>query len=113
MGARAQPGPGGGRTRGAPPRETTAPDSAAPEAPATVPDGATTPEAAIHDARACLAADDLTSGPCNAAADAKNDLTWLLHRCAQRMRGALDEAAREHGLNRARDWIVLSALAAG
>jgi MarR family transcriptional regulator, organic hydroperoxide resistance regulator len=29
------------------------------------------------------------------------------------MRGALDEAAREHGLNGARDWIVLSAIAAG
>jgi MarR family transcriptional regulator, organic hydroperoxide resistance regulator len=57
--------------------------------------------------------DDLTSGPCNTAADAKNDLTWLLHRCAQRMRGALDEVAREHGLTGARDWIVLSAIAAG
>jgi DNA-binding MarR family transcriptional regulator len=82
-------------------------------APATAPDGLTTPEAAVHDAGACLAAIDLTSGPCNAAAGAKNDLTWLLHRCAQRMRGALDEAAREHGLNGARDWIVLSAIAAG
>src|SRR5258708_5154336 len=113
MGTTAQTGTAGGRTPAAPTPESTAPDSAAPEAPATVPDGATTPEAAIHDARACLAADDLTSGPCNAAADAKNDLTWLLHRCAQRMRGALDEAAREHGLNGARDWIVLSAIAAG
>ena len=70
-------------------------------------------EAAGHDAAACLAADDLTSGPCNNAAGAKNDLTWLLHRSAQRMRGALDEAAREHGLTGARDWIVLSAIAAG
>jgi MarR family transcriptional regulator, organic hydroperoxide resistance regulator len=75
--------------------------------------GATTPGAAVHDARSCLAADDLTSGPCNAAAGAKDDLTWLLHRCAQRMRGALDEAARQHGLNGARDWIVLSAIAVG
>jgi DNA-binding MarR family transcriptional regulator len=66
-----------------------------------------------HDARACLAADDLSAGPCDAAAGARNDLTWLLHRCAQRMRGALDEAAREHGLSGARDWIVLSAIAAG
>src|SRR5258708_34530832 len=100
MGTTAQTGIAGGRTPAAPTPESTAPDSA------------TTPEAAIHDARACLAADDLTSGPCNAAADAKNDLTWLLHRCAQRMRGALDEAAREHGLNGARDWIVLSPIAA-
>ena len=29
------------------------------------------------------------------------------------MRAGLDEAAREHGLTGARDWIVLSALAAG
>jgi MarR family transcriptional regulator, organic hydroperoxide resistance regulator len=65
------------------------------------------------DARACLAADDLSAGPCAAAPGARNDLTWLLHRCAQRMRGALDEAAREHGLSGARDWIVLSAIAAG
>ncbi len=74
-----------------------------------------------HDARAFLAADDmhgdltgdLTAGPCGVAAGATSDLTWLLHRCAQRMRGALDEAARAHGLSGARDWIVLSAIAAG
>jgi DNA-binding MarR family transcriptional regulator len=66
-----------------------------------------------HDARACLAADDLPAGRCEAAPGARSDLTWLLHRCAQRMRGALDEAAREHGLSGARDWIVLSAIAAG
>jgi DNA-binding MarR family transcriptional regulator len=58
-------------------------------------------------------ADDMSAGPCGAVAGAKGDLTWLLHRCAQRMRGALDEAAREHGLSGARDWIVLSAIAAG
>jgi MarR family transcriptional regulator, organic hydroperoxide resistance regulator len=40
------------------------------------------------------------------------DLTWLLHRAAQRMRGALDEVARAHGLAGVRDWIVLSALIA-
>jgi DNA-binding MarR family transcriptional regulator len=40
------------------------------------------------------------------------DLTWLLHRAAQHMRAGLDEAARAHGLTGARDWIVLSALAA-
>jgi DNA-binding MarR family transcriptional regulator len=113
MGTTARTGIAGGRTPAAPTPQRTAPDSATPQAPGTAPDGAMTPEAAIHDARACLAAADLTSGPCNAAAGAKNDLTWLLHRCAQRMRGALDEAAREHGLNGARDWIVLSAIAAG
>lgn len=72
-----------------------------------------TPERTAPEARACLAADDLTSGPCQAAADAKSDLTWLLHRCAQRMRCAIDQAAREHGLGGARDWIVLSAIGAG
>ncbi|MBO0803849.1 MAG: winged helix-turn-helix transcriptional regulator [Nocardiopsaceae bacterium] len=41
------------------------------------------------------------------------DLTWLLHRAAQRMRAALDDAARRHGLAGARDWLVLSAIAAG
>lgn len=41
------------------------------------------------------------------------DLTWLLHRAAQRMRAALDDAARSHGLTGARDWLVLSAIATG
>jgi DNA-binding MarR family transcriptional regulator len=41
------------------------------------------------------------------------DLTWLLHRAAQNMRIAFDEAARAHGLAGARDWIVLSALSTG
>ena len=41
------------------------------------------------------------------------DLTWLLHRAAQRMRIAFDEAARAHGLAGARDWMVLSALSTG
>lgn len=41
------------------------------------------------------------------------DLTWLLHRAAQRMRAALDDAARSHGLAGARDWLVLSALRTG
>jgi MarR family transcriptional regulator, organic hydroperoxide resistance regulator len=112
VGTTAQPGIADGRTR-VPTPQSTAADSATPEASAIAPDGATSPRAAEHHAQACLAADDLTSGPCNAAADAKNDLTWLLHRCAQRVRGALDKAAREHGLAGARDWIVLSAIAAG
>jgi len=41
------------------------------------------------------------------------DLTWLLHRAAQRMRAALDDAARSHGLTGARDWLVLSAIRTG
>jgi DNA-binding MarR family transcriptional regulator len=41
------------------------------------------------------------------------DLTWLLHKAAQRMRAVLDDVARAHGLVGARDWLVLSALAAG
>jgi MarR family transcriptional regulator, organic hydroperoxide resistance regulator len=38
------------------------------------------------------------------------DLTWLLHRAAQRMRAALDQVARTQRLAGVRDWIVLSAL---
>jgi len=52
--------------------------------------------------------------PCSAPLDpARPDLTWLLHRAAQNMRIALDEAAQAHGLSGARDWIVLSALSSG
>src|SRR6185437_7730325 len=54
------------------------------------------------------------AGPCSAPLDpARPDLTWLLHRAAQNMRIALDEAAQAHGLSGARDWIVLSALRSG
>src|ERR1700753_599541 len=54
------------------------------------------------------------SDPCAApAGDGRPDLTWLLHRAAQNMRVAFDEAARAHGLAGARDWIVLSALSTG
>jgi DNA-binding MarR family transcriptional regulator len=38
------------------------------------------------------------------------DLTWLLHRAAQRMHSAMDEQAERHGID-ARGYIVLSALA--
>ena len=38
-----------------------------------------------------------------------SEITWLLHRAAQRMRTATDEQAEKHGL-RLRDHIVLSAL---
>ena len=39
-----------------------------------------------------------------------SEITWLLHRAAQRMRGATGEQADKHGLQ-LRDYIVLSALA--
>jgi MarR family transcriptional regulator, organic hydroperoxide resistance regulator len=38
-----------------------------------------------------------------------SEITWLLHRAAQRMRRATGEKAEEHGLT-LRDYIVLSAL---
>ena len=40
---------------------------------------------------------------------ADSEITWLLHRAAQRMRGATGEQAEKHGV-RLRDYIVLSAL---
>jgi len=66
------------------------------------------------------AAGDCGTDECRAAASCpppagadRPDLTWLLHRAAQNMRGALDEVARAHGLSDARDWMVLSALTTG
>ncbi|MET0426077.1 MAG: MarR family transcriptional regulator [Actinoplanes sp.] len=38
-----------------------------------------------------------------------SEITWLLHRAAQRMRAATGEVAEKHGLTM-RDYIVLSAL---
>jgi MarR family transcriptional regulator, organic hydroperoxide resistance regulator len=38
-----------------------------------------------------------------------SEVTWLLHRAAQRMRGATGDQAEKHGLH-VRDYIVLSAL---
>jgi DNA-binding MarR family transcriptional regulator len=38
-----------------------------------------------------------------------SDLTWLLHRAAQRMRAAIGHEAERHGLH-LRDYIVISAL---
>jgi MarR family transcriptional regulator, organic hydroperoxide resistance regulator len=120
MGTTAQTGIAGSRTPAAAAPQRAAAGGAVPESPAAAPEDGTAPGPAVHDVQACLAAADVTSDPCNAAAspcdaaaDAKSDLTWLLHRCAQRMRGVFDEAARGHGLQGARDWIVLSAIAAG
>jgi DNA-binding MarR family transcriptional regulator len=65
-----------------------------------------------HDAAesADNAAGEMCREPLNAD---RPDLTWLLHRAAQHMRTALDNAARAHGLAGAREWIVLSALSTG
>ncbi|MEV0644776.1 MarR family winged helix-turn-helix transcriptional regulator [Phytomonospora sp. NPDC050363] len=41
------------------------------------------------------------------------DLSWLLHRAAQRIKSDLDELARDYGLSGFRDWIVLAALVDG
>lgn len=41
------------------------------------------------------------------------DLSWLLHRAAQRIKIDLDELARAYGLSGFRDWIVLAALVSG
>lgn len=46
----------------------------------------------------------------SAGPSADSEITWLLHRAAQRMRGATGEQAEKHGLQ-LRDYIVLSALA--
>jgi MarR family transcriptional regulator, organic hydroperoxide resistance regulator len=66
-------------------------------------------------ARTADAVDDCgQAAACPPPANAdRPDLTWLLHRAAQNMRIALDEAARAHGLTGARDWMVLSALSTG
>jgi DNA-binding MarR family transcriptional regulator len=77
--------------------------------------------AAASDPCGTAASDPCASAtPAEAAAAAalvsdpdRPDLTWLLHRAAQHVRAGLDAAAREHGLAGARDWIVLSAVAAG
>jgi DNA-binding MarR family transcriptional regulator len=41
------------------------------------------------------------------------DLTWLLHKAANRMRAQLDRLATEAGLSDVRDWIVLACLTDG
>jgi DNA-binding MarR family transcriptional regulator len=81
----------------------------------TVPTGGAVEDCGQAQASAEAACVEAVSGdPCAATMDAdRPDLTWLLHRAAQNMRSAFDEAARAHGLSGARDWIVLSALQAG
>jgi len=48
-------------------------------------------------------------GASSAGPSVDSDITWLLHRAAQRMRGASGEQAEKHGIA-LRDYIVLSAL---
>jgi len=48
-------------------------------------------------------------GASSAGPSVDSDITWLLHRAAQRMRSASGEQAEKHGLA-LRDYIVLSAL---
>ncbi|AQT82376.1 MarR family transcriptional regulator [Mycolicibacterium litorale] len=47
--------------------------------------------------------------PMSPRPSADSEITWLLHRAAQRMRNATGERAEEHGLQ-LRDYIVLTAL---
>ncbi len=48
--------------------------------------------------------------PTEVCAGNPEDLTWLFHRSAQRLRATLDAVCRNQGLNDARDWIILTAL---
>jgi MarR family transcriptional regulator, organic hydroperoxide resistance regulator len=63
------------------------------------------PTAPIHSFPDGAAASS-ASGP---RPSADSEITWLLHRAAQRMRGATGEQAEKHGIGM-RDYIVLSAL---
>jgi MarR family transcriptional regulator, organic hydroperoxide resistance regulator len=59
---------------------------------------------------AALGADPGEPGATRARPSADSEITWLLHRAAQRMRTATGEQAEKHGIQ-LRDYIVLSALA--
>jgi MarR family transcriptional regulator, organic hydroperoxide resistance regulator len=50
-----------------------------------------------------------TLGPASMGPSIDSEITWLLHRAAQRMRCATGEQAERHGIQ-LRDYIVLSAL---
>jgi MarR family transcriptional regulator, organic hydroperoxide resistance regulator len=56
------------------------------------------------------APDQIPPGATSAGPTADSEITWLLHRAAQRLRAATGEQAEKHGLQ-LRDYIVLSALA--
>jgi MarR family transcriptional regulator, organic hydroperoxide resistance regulator len=53
--------------------------------------------------------DWIEPGATSAGPSVDSEVTWLLHRAAQRMRGATGEHANKHGIQ-LRDYIVLSAL---
>jgi DNA-binding MarR family transcriptional regulator len=53
--------------------------------------------------------DRAAPSPASAGPSADSEITWLLHRAAQRMRAATGEQAEQHGIQ-LRDYIVLSAL---
>lgn len=53
--------------------------------------------------------DATESGTATLGPSADSEITWLLHRAAQRMRNATGDEAERHGLQ-LRDYIVLSAL---
>lgn len=72
-------------------KERTVPEMQSPPSPGQAPLNRTGPSAA-------------SVGP-----SADSEITWLLHRAAQRMRGATGEQAEKHGIQ-LRDYIVLSAL---
>lgn len=55
------------------------------------------------------APDRTAPGHAGTGPSADSEITWLLHRAAQRMRGATGEQAGKHGIQ-LRDYIVLSAL---
>jgi DNA-binding MarR family transcriptional regulator len=54
--------------------------------------------------------DRIEPGTTRAEPSVDSEITWLLHRAAQRLRGATGEQAEKHGIQ-LRDYIVLSALA--
>ena len=52
-----------------------------------------------------------TEPTCPRSSNTAQDLAWLLHRAAQAFRQNLNAEAEAHGVDGARDWIVLAALA--
>lgn len=47
--------------------------------------------------------------PCAGRVTPEADLTWLLHRAAQRLRSAMEQEAERHGIN-LREYLVLTGL---
>jgi MarR family transcriptional regulator, organic hydroperoxide resistance regulator len=59
------------------------------------------------------AADSPFAGQCDGLLVCPEDLTWLLHKAANRMRSQLDRLAADAGLSDVRDWMVLASLSEG